>query len=66
MQDELGAIRTKVKEVCLDWPGHKCTLSISSTSTSSSDAHHIDVPNPDTYDGTQNATIVDNLLFGLD
>ena len=26
----------------------------------------IDVPKPDTYDGTCNATIVDNFLFGLD
>ena len=32
----------------------------------SSDAHRIDVPKPDTYNGTRNATIVDNFLFGLD
>ncbi|KAH9722467.1 Endonuclease [Citrus sinensis] len=35
-------------------------------SANSSDGGRIDVPKPDTYDGTRNATIVDNFLFGLD
>ena len=53
-------------EVSLDWAWHKRTLSASPASASTSDVRRIDVPKPDTYDGTRNATIVDNFLFGLD
>ena len=42
------------------------TLSTSPASANSSDVRRIDVPKPDTYDGTRNVTIVDNFLFGLD
>lgn len=39
---------------------------LSPASTSTSDARHIDVPKPDTYDGAHNAIVVDNFLFGLE
>ncbi|KAH9688170.1 Endonuclease [Citrus sinensis] len=66
VQDELRAVRAEVDEVRSDWAWHKRTLSASPASANSSDARRIDVPKPDTYDGTRNATIVDNFLFGLD
>ncbi|KAL9408761.1 hypothetical protein AB3S75_047194 [Citrus x aurantiifolia] len=66
VQDELRAVRAEVDEVRSDWAWHKRTLSTSPASANSSDARRIDVPKPDTYDGTRNATIVDNFLFGLD
>ena len=50
----------------MDWAWHKRTLSASPAFTSTSDARCIDVPKPDTYDGTRNAIIMDNFLFGLD
>ena len=66
VQEELSAIHAEVEEVHSDWAWHKRTLSASPASANSSDARRIDVPKPDTYDGTRNATIVDNFLFGLD
>ena len=66
VQDELRAVRAEVDEVRSDWAWHKRTLSASPASANSSDARRINVPRPDTYDGTRNATIVDNFLFGLD
>ena len=66
VQDELQAVRAEVDEVRSDWAWHKRTLSASPTSASTSDARRIDVLKPNTYDGTHNATIVDNFLFGLD
>ncbi|XP_006442944.2 uncharacterized protein LOC18048069 [Citrus clementina] len=64
--DELLTVCAEVEEVRSDWAWHKHTLSASPASTSTSDARCIDVSKPDTYDGTCNATIVDNFLFGLD
>lgn len=55
----------EVEEVRLDWAWHKRTLMPSSTLVRSSDAHCIDLPKLNTYDGERNATIVDNFLFGL-
>ena len=66
VQDELQAAHAEVDEVLSDWAWHKRTLSASPASASTSDAHRINVPKPDTYNGTHNATIVDNFLFGLD
>ena len=66
VQEELHAVHAEVEEVCSDWAWHKRTLSTSPASISTSDAHRIDILKPDTYDGTRNATIVDNFLFGLD
>ena len=66
VQDELRAVRAEVDEVCSDWAWHKRTLSASPASISTSDVQRIDVPKPDTYDGTRNAAIMDNFLFGLD
>ena len=66
VQDELHAVRAEVDEVRSDWAWHKRTLSASPASANSSDARRIDVPKPNTYDGTRNATIVDNFLFELD
>lgn len=66
MQSELRAVRAEIDEVCSDWAWHKYTLTPSPTSTSTSDAYHINVPKLDTYDGALNATIVDNFLFGLE
>ncbi|KAH9763740.1 hypothetical protein KPL70_001270 [Citrus sinensis] len=66
VQDELRSVRAEVDEVRSDWAWHKRTLSASPASANSSDVRRIDVPKLDTYDGTRNATIVDNFLFGLD
>ena len=66
VQDELRAVRAEVDEVRSDWAWHKRTLSASPASTNSSDACRINLPKPNTYDGTRNATIADNFLFRLD
>ena len=54
-----------MEEVRSNWAWHKRTLFASPTFASTSDERLIDVPKPDTYDGTRNATIIDNFLFGL-
>ncbi|KAH9727005.1 hypothetical protein KPL70_008489 [Citrus sinensis] len=66
VQDELCVVHAEVEEVHLDWAWHKHTLSTSLASPSTCDARCINVPKPDTYDGTRNTTIMDNFLFGLD
>ena len=68
MQNELRAVRAEVDEVRSDWAWHKRTLmpSPATVPASSSDAHRIDVPKPDTYDGARNAIVVDNFLFELE
>ena len=66
MQSELRAIHAEVDEVPSDCAWHKCTLTPSPASISTSDVPHIDVPKPDTYDGARNATMVDNFLFRLE
>ncbi|KAH9764135.1 Amino oxidase domain-containing protein [Citrus sinensis] len=66
VQDELRTVRAEVDKVRSDWAWHKRTLVVSPASANSSDARRIDVPKPDTYDGTRNSTIVDNFLFRLD
>lgn len=65
LQNEVRSIHVEVEGVCLDWPMHKRTLTFNPTSLSSSDAHIVDVQKPDTYDGTWNATVIDNFLFEL-
>lgn len=40
-------------------------LSASPAFANLSDAHHINVQKPNTYDGAHNATIIDNFLFRL-
>ena len=65
VQEELSAIHAEVEEVHSDWAWHKHTLSASLASASMSVAQRINVPKPDTYDGTRNATIINNFLFGL-
>ena len=66
VQDELRAVCAEVDDVRSDWAWHKCTLFASPASASTSDARRIDMPKPDTYDGTRDATIMDNFLFGFD
>ena len=66
VQDELRAVRAEVDKVRSDWAWHKRTLSASPASANASDARRIDVPKPNTYNDTRNATIVDNFLFGID
>ena len=68
VQNELRAVHAEVDEVRSDWAWHKRTLTPSPAAVpaSSSNAHHIDVPKPDTYDGARNAIVVDNFLFGLE
>lgn len=65
VQSEIRAIYTKVDEVHSYWAWYKPTLSISPTSTSSCDAHRINVLNLDAYGGTRNATVIDNFVFKL-
>lgn len=65
VQDELQAIRVEVEGVYSDWTMHNRTLTFNPTSLRSSDAHHIDVRKPDTYDGNRNATVMDNFFFEL-
>ena len=66
VQDELRAVCTEVDEVLSGWAWNKRTLSASLASASTSDVCRIDVPKPDTYNGSRNTTIVENFLFGLD
>ena len=66
IQEELRAVCAEVEEVRSDWAWHKHTLSASPASVSTSDARRIDVLKPNTYDGTFNATVMDNFLFELE
>ena len=68
VQNELRAVRAEVNEVRLDcvWHKHTLTPSPAAVPASSSDARHIDVPKPDTYDDAHNAIMVDNFLFELE
>lgn len=66
MQEELQEICVEVEEVCLDLARHKCTLTPSMASTSSSNVHRIDVPKPNPYNDARNAIVIDNFIFGLE
>lgn len=64
VESELRALRTEVAEVRTEWDGHKHLAG--SCSTGASPYNAIQVPKPSTYNGTRNATEVENFLFGLE
>lgn len=68
MEEELHALRKDVDEVRAECLSRHNANGTASTSTSHvmASTHHIKVPKPEMYNGTRNATIVENFLFGLE
>ncbi|KAA0035960.1 uncharacterized protein E5676_scaffold349G00560 [Cucumis melo var. makuwa] len=68
VEEELHALRKNVDEVRAECHSRHASNGNASTSTSCTvvGTHNIKVPKPDMYNGTRNATMVENFLFGLE
>ncbi|KAI4334653.1 hypothetical protein L6164_013371 [Bauhinia variegata] len=66
VEGELHNLHAKMDEIFHEWQSYRFTSSPASTSTTTVVMQGLKVPKPAIYNGTRNATIVKNFLFGLE
>lgn len=66
IEDEIHGVREEMEAMKQEWRKFRRTNISGSSSTSGSAGLNLKVPKPDMYNGSRNATLVENFIFGLE